>query len=92
MRKAVDEGRPFFLHVTPVMVHGGFCEGYNGMTDAFARANLAPTDPYWEHKNPDPTLGPEGIPKGTLLTGSPCPSHKHAPLPLLEKSERSQLP
>ena len=34
---------------------------------------------YWEHHNPDPTpIGPEGKPKGTLLTGSPCPTRTHA--------------
>ena len=78
MRKADAEGRPFFLHVTPVMVHGGFCQGFSGMSDDWARAHLDPTDPYFEHHNPDPTIGPEGTPKGTLLTGSPCPSHAHA--------------
>mmetsp|Transcript_35537 Transcript_35537/g.58889 ORF Transcript_35537/g.58889 Transcript_35537/m.58889 type:complete len:434 (+) Transcript_35537:2-1303(+) len=71
--KAVAAGKPFFIHTTPVMVHGGTCAGPQPQGD------YDYWDPYWEHHNPDPTpVGPEGEPKGTMLTGSPCPTRKHA--------------
>ena len=70
---AVAKRRPFFVHVTPLTVHGGTCEGPQ------PEEKYAFWDPYWERYNYDPTpVGPYGEGKGTVLTGSPCPTRTHA--------------
>jgi len=72
MTKARSVGKPFFIHTTPLMVHGGTCYGPQ------LPSQYAPTDPYWEHYILDPTLNTKGIPKNITLTGSPCPTTEHA--------------
>ncbi len=68
---AVKQGKPFFIHATPLTVHGGSCFGPQPLD------KYEPWDPYLEHHNPDPTLNKEGKPKGIFLTGSPCPTVEH---------------
>jgi len=72
MTKAKSVGKPFFIHTTPLMVHGGTCYGPQ------PSSQYAPTDPFWEHKILDPTLNTKGVPKNIALTGSPCPTTQHA--------------
>ncbi len=66
-RKAVALGKPFFVHVTPVMPHWGTCYGPGIPPSAYS--NL---DPHWEFTLTDPTTGKEHP-----LPISPCPSDRH---------------
>ena len=70
-RRAMDAGKPFFIHVTPVMPHWGTCYG-----PTFPPGEgYAPTDPHWEFDLTDPATG-----QHWAMPISPCPSdrHKHA--------------
>jgi len=73
MSIAVSKGRPFFLHVAPVMIHYGTCEG--PYLDVF-KYNRA--DPFWEN-----ALQFFGCPNATTndhcsMEISPCVSAKNA--------------
>lgn len=54
-KKAVAAGKPFFIHATPLTVHGGTCYGPQPEED------YAPWDPYWEYCFGAPTDGSIGI-------------------------------
>lgn len=73
MSDAVARGQPFFVHVAPVMVHYGTCEG--PFLDVF---KYAPTDPFWET-----ALEFFGCPNATAnqkcdMEMSPCVSQRNA--------------
>ena len=72
MRKGVAAGLPFFVHVTPTMVHEGTCFGPFKDTTQYAR-----DDPFWEAD-----LSGFGCQAGVnaescAITISPCPSDRH---------------
>ena len=73
MSDAVSREQPFFIHVAPVMVHYGTCEG--PFLDVL---KYAPTDPFWEA-----ALEFFGCPNGTMndkcdMEMSPCVSKRNA--------------
>lgn len=72
MKVAKAASLPFFIHLTPLMIHYGVC--YGPLSDELSHP---PTDPYWE-KN----LSAWGCntKKGDVcsFSASPCPSDKHA--------------
>lgn len=72
--KAVQLGKPFFVHVTPLMIHEGQCYGPQP-DDAYDIH-----DPYMENFLLDPELDSHGKVKGKRgkVGGSPCPTVKHA--------------
>jgi len=67
-RRAIAAGKPFFIHVTPVMPHWGTCYGPDIPEDAYPV-----TDPHFEWDLTDPKTG-----KHYSLPISPCPSKRHA--------------
>lgn len=66
-RKAVEAGKPFFIHVTPVMPHWGTCYGPGIPESAYPNY-----DPHFEWKLTDPRTG-----ESYSLPISPCPSDRH---------------
>ncbi len=73
MQDAVARGKPFFVHLAPVMIHYGTCSG--PFIDVF---KYAATDPFWEM-----SLEFFGCPNSTLnqhcsLEASPCVSQRNA--------------
>lgn len=71
MTIAVDAKLPFFVHLTPTMVHEGTC--YGPFKD---ESNYARTDPYWEHDLTDFGCTADDA-QTCAITISPCPSDKH---------------
>lgn len=74
MHAAAAEGRPYFVHLTPLMVHEGQCVGPlpNELDHAL-------DDPFWE-KNLTAWGCAGGAARPCSFTASPCPTdrHKHA--------------
>jgi N-acetylglucosamine-6-sulfatase len=72
MGVAVNAGLPFFVHLTPLMIHYGVCYGPlpNGVTN-----NL--TDPFWEKDLTDWGCANKQN-RPCSLSISPCPSLKNA--------------
>ena len=73
MSSAVARGQPFFVHVAPVMIHYGTCEG--PFIDVL---KYALTDPFWEM-----ALQLFGCPNATAnyhcnMEASPCVSQRNA--------------
>ena len=71
MKKAVEASLPFFVHLTPTMVHEGTCFGPFKDPSKFAR-----DDPYWEADLTEFGCTPENA-QMCSITVSPCPSDKH---------------
>ncbi len=68
VKQAIDQDKPFFVHVTPVMPHWGTCYGPKPPADR----PYAPTDPHFEMALTDPTTG-----KLHKFPTSPCPTNRH---------------
>ena len=73
MGVAQKKGKPFFVHVTPVMVHEGTC--YGPFKDT---AKYALTDPFWEQNLTAFGCDDPKDNKKCSMTMSPCPSDRHA--------------
>ena len=72
MRRGLAESRPFFVHLTPLMVHEGTCYGPHKDPMQYDRL-----DTYWERNLTDWGCDPKA--KGDCsYTVSPCPSVKNA--------------
>ena len=71
MKRAVDQSLPFFVHVTPTMVHEGTCYGPFKDTSRYAR-----DDPFWEQDLSGFGCTPENA-QMCSITVSACPSDKH---------------
>merc|ERR1719174_26757 len=65
-KKAMKQGKPFFVHVTPVMPHWGTCYG-PGPASVYG-----PLDPHWEMSGVKDEDG-----KSYSLPISPCPTDRH---------------
>lgn len=67
MGAGVREGRPFFIHATPLMVHYGVCYG--------PTATHTEDDPYWEKDLFNPSVNSRGKVKGNMsIPISVCPT------------------
>jgi hypothetical protein len=72
MQKAVADGLPFFVHLTPLMVHEGTCFGPHKDPMQYSRL-----DTYWERNLT--AWGCDPAAKGDCsYTVSPCPTEKNA--------------
>ena len=71
MKKAVDASLPFFVHLTPTMVHEGTCFGPFEDDSMYAR-----DDPYFEHDLSGFGCTADNA-QTCSITVSPCPSNKH---------------
>jgi hypothetical protein len=75
MNVAKQAGLPFFVHLTPLMIHMGVC--YGPLTGGPAgQLNHALDDPYWE-KNLTAWGCEPGAMKPCSFTASPCVTEKH---------------
>lgn len=73
MRIAAAAGKPFFVHLTPTMVHEGTC--YGPYAD---ESNYAKTDPYWEKDLSQGFGCTTSNAQTCTITVSSCPSTRHA--------------
>lgn len=73
MAVAAKQDRPFFIHVTPTIVHEGTCLGPYADEAQYAR-----DDPYWERNLTAFGCPDTGADHNCAMTMSPCPSDRHA--------------
>lgn len=66
VKLAVQAGKPFAIHVTPVMVHWGTCNGPCPGGQCYG-----PDDPHWEFTLKDGA-------RTVAMPCDPCPTHRHA--------------